>query len=34
VLAVALTGGLLVRGFVWWKTRELRKQTINAGSYR
>lgn len=25
VLAVALTGGLLVGGFVWWKTRELRK---------
>ena len=26
VLAVALTGGLLLGGFVWWKTRELRKQ--------
>lgn len=26
VFAVALAGGLLVGGYLWWKTRELRKQ--------
>lgn len=26
VFAVALAGGLLVGGYLWWKTRELRRQ--------
>lgn len=26
VLAIVATGGLLVFGYVWWKTRELRRQ--------
>jgi hypothetical protein len=26
VAAVVVTGGLLIWGYVWWKTRELRKQ--------
>lgn len=26
MLAVVLTGALFIGGFVWWKTRELRKQ--------
>lgn len=26
VFAVLLTGGLLIGGYLWWKTRELRKQ--------
>jgi hypothetical protein len=26
VVAVVLTSGLLVGGYLWWKTRELRKQ--------
>lgn len=26
VLAVLVTGGLVVLGYLWWKTRELRRQ--------
>jgi len=26
VFAIVVTGGLLVLGYLWWKTRDLRKQ--------